>query len=171
MFGLSLSELADLSDVISATSIVGGLIFGVFQIKNMQEQQRDTIAITLSQTFYSQDLANALTLLQDVPKDASLADIRQKGAEYEQAALTVCTSFETMGLLVFKRIAPLDLVLDLAGGIVTTTHRRLSKWLIEIREELDQPSFAEWFDWLGDQAEREKSLKLPAQIAHRDWRP
>ena len=141
MFGFSLSELADLSDVISATSIVGGLIFGVFQIKNMQEQQRDTIAITLSQTFLSQDLANALTLLQDVPKGASLADIRHKGAEYEQAALTVCTSFETMGLLVFKRIAPLDLVLDLAGGIVTTTHRRLSKWLIEIREELDQPSF------------------------------
>jgi len=171
MFGLSLSELADLSEVISATSIVGGLVFGVFQIKNMQEQQRDTIAITLSQTFLSQDLANALTLLQDVPRGASLADIRTKGAEYEHAALTACTSFETMGLLVFKRIAPMDLVLDLAGGIVTTTHRRLNNWLIEIREELDQPSFAEWFDWLGDQAEREKSLKLPAQIAYRDWRP
>ena len=44
------------------------------------------------------------------------AEIRALGREYEEAAITVCTSFETMGLLVYKRIAPMDLVLDLAGG-------------------------------------------------------
>ena len=171
MFGLTLSDWADLAEVISATSIVGGLIFGLFQIKNMQEQQRGTIAITLSQTFYDNELSEALSLLQEVPDGISLEEIRKLGPEYSQAAVTICTSFETMGLLVFKRIAQLDLVLDLAGGIVTVMHRKLGRWLDDLRIEQNQPSWAEWFDWLGEQAEREKINSLPAQIAHRDWRP
>jgi len=170
MFGLTLSDWADLAEVISGTSIVGGLIFGVYQIKNMQEQQRDNIAITLSQTFYDKDFSDAVALLQSVPDGISLAELRKLGPEYNHAAVSLCTSFETMGLLAFKGIAPMNLVLDLAGGIVTTTNRKLSQWLIDLRIELNQPSFAEWFQWLGEQAEREKTTQVPAYVAYRDWR-
>ena len=76
-----------------------------------------------------------------------------------------------MGLLVFKRIAPLDLVLDLAGGIVSNMSRKLRQWNEDLREEQQQPSWAEWFDWLGDQAMKEKSVAEPAHIKHRNWKP
>jgi hypothetical protein len=76
-----------------------------------------------------------------------------------------------MGLLVFKRIAPLDLVLDLAGGIVSVTCKKLRVWLEDIREEQQQPSWGEWFEWLGDQAIKAKNPSPPAQIAHKDWKP
>jgi len=72
-------------------------------------------------------------------------------------------------LLVFKRIATLDLVLDLAGGIVTTMARKLSHWQNDMREVQDQPSWGEWFEWLGNQAEKIKHQKTPAHIKHRDW--
>jgi hypothetical protein len=75
-----------------------------------------------------------------------------------------------MGLLVFKRIAPLDLVLDLAGGIVAVMNVKLRKWQQDIRAEQEQPSWGEWFEWLGDQAQKRKSNSEPAHILHRDWK-
>ncbi len=125
----------------------------------------------LTRTFYSRDLAQALSLLQGVPDGISLDELRARGREYEEAAVTVATSFETMGILVFKRIAPLDLVVDLAGGIISTMIHKLHRVQDDLRLELEQPSWAEWFEWLGDQVERVKHQNPPAHVAHRDWRP
>ena len=89
------------------------------------------------------------------------------GNEYVKAAVTVTTSFETMGLLVFKGIATMDLVLDLAGGIVTTMSRKLHAFQNDMRESLQQPSWAEWFEWLGDQATNIKNADDPAHIKYK----
>jgi hypothetical protein len=65
----------------------------------------------------------------------------------------------------------MDLVLDLAGGIVTVMARKLRQWKEDLRDEQQQPSFAEWFEWLGDQARRRKSESAPAHLKNRDWKP
>ncbi|MEM7543037.1 MAG: hypothetical protein AAF384_15840 [Pseudomonadota bacterium] len=171
MADLSLGTLANLAEIIGAGSIVTGLVFGWFQIRYFKVQQRDVVAINLAQTFYNQDLARALTLLQAVPDGVTLEELRQLGDDYVNAAITVTTSFETMGLLVYKRIATIELVLDLAGGIVATMNRKLRRWSNDIREDQDQPSWGEWFEWLGDQAEQYKKRDTPAHIKYRDWKP
>ena len=147
MNDIPLSTWANLAEIIGAGSIITGLIIGWFQIRQFRIQQHNAVAITLSQTFYSQDLAKAIALVQSIPDGMHLQELRDRGPEYQAAAITVCTSFETMGLLVFKRIAPLDLVLDLAGGIVSVTCIKLRVWLKDIREEQQQPSWGEWFEW------------------------
>ncbi len=165
----SLPVLANLAEIIAASSIVTGLIFGWVQIRSIRNQQKAAIAINLAQTFYDQNLAAALTLLQKVPDGVTLDELRERGDEYVSAAITVATSFETMGLLAFKRIAPMDLVLDLAGGIVATMSRKLRTWQEDLRREQAQPSWGEWFEWLGDQAERRKGNQAPAHIRYKDW--
>lgn len=165
-----LATWAMIAEIIGGLSIVTGLVVGWFQIRHHRLQQRNAVAINLAQTFYSRDLAQAIALMQHVPDGASLAEIRALGRDYEEAAITVCTSFETMGLLVYKRIAPMDLVLDLAGGIVSVMRRKLDRWLVDVREEQSQPSWAEWFDWLGQQAAARKTREPPAHLAHRNWR-
>jgi hypothetical protein len=49
--------------------------------------------------------------------------------------------------------------------------RKLSQWQKELREEQQQPSWGEWFEWLGDQAVARKSDSEPAYIEHREWKP
>ena len=171
MGGLSLATLANLAEIIDACSILTGLVFGLFQIRQYRAQQRDAVAINLAQTFYNRDLARALTVMQNIPDGIRLEELRNLGVEYETAALTVCTSFETMGLLVFKRIAPLDLVLDLAGGIVSVMCHKLRPWMNDLRAEQGQPSWGEWFEWLGDRALELKEVKEPAHIEHKSWKP
>ncbi len=169
MTGLSLETLASFAEIIGAGSIITGLVFGWVQMRSLRAQQRDAIAINLAQTFYNQDLARALALLQPVPDDVTLQQLRDYGEDHVNAAITVTTSFETMGLLVFKRVASMSLVLDLAGGIVATMNRKLRTWQAEVREEQNQPSWGEWFEWLGDQAELQKSQTTPAHIRHKNW--
>ena len=164
MSDIPLSTWAFVAEIIGAGSIITGLIVGLFQIRQFRLQQRNAVAINLAQTFYSHDLAQAITLLQNVPDDISLEQIRARGPEYEQAAVTVCTSFETMGLLVHQGIAPMQLVLDLAGGIVATMSRKLARWQKDMRDEQQQPSWGEWFEWLGNEATRLKDQQLPAHL-------
>ncbi|MEP1472800.1 MAG: hypothetical protein ABJK20_08050 [Halieaceae bacterium] len=169
MTGISLSTWAAIAEIVGAGSIITGLIVGWFQLRNFRVQQRDAVAINLAQTFYSRDLARALGKLQSLPDDITLEEMRALGDDYIAAAITVVTSFETMGLLVFKRIAPLDLVLDLAGGIVAVMSIKLRRWQQDLREEQSQPSWGEWFEWLGDQAQKHKTDSEPAHILYRDW--
>jgi hypothetical protein len=167
---ISLAAWANIAEIIGAGSIVTGLTVGWIQIRHLRRQQHDAVAINLAQTFYSHDLAQAIALLQPLPDGISLAQMRALGEKYDAAALTVCTSFETMGLLVFKRIAPMDMVLDLAGGVVGVMARKLRQWNEDLRAEQQQPSFAEWFEWLGDQALQRKPPTAPAHIQHQDWK-
>lgn len=167
---LTLANWGNIAEIIGASSIVTGLIVGWIQIRHLRNQQRDAVAINLAQTFYNRDLAKAISLLQPLPDGISLAELRALGEDYEQAAITVATSFETMGLLVYKRIAPMDLVLDLAGGIVSTMCKKLRQWAQDLRAEQQQPSWGEWFEWLGDQALSSKAKTEPAHIRHRHWK-
>jgi hypothetical protein len=167
MGDLSLSTIANIAEIIGAGSIITGLIFGWFQIRNFRAQQRDAVAINLMQTFYSDDLAEAIALLQPIQDGVRLEELRSMGNEYVKAAITITTSFETMGLLVFKGIATMGLVLDLAGGIVTTMTRRLRIFQNDMRESQQQPSWGEWFEWLGDQVEKVKNEDEPAHVKHR----
>jgi hypothetical protein len=166
----SLSALANIAEIIGAGSIITGLTFGWFQLRHHRAQQRDTVAINLMQTFYDQGLAQAISLLQPLPDGIGLDEMRAKGVEYVEAAITITTSFETMGLLAFRRIATMDLVLDLAGGVVITMNRKLGNWQNDMRESQDQPSWGEWFEWLGDQAQQTKRQAAPAHVEFRDWK-
>jgi len=168
---ISLAAWANIAEIIGAGGLISGLIFGLFQIRQYRSQQRDAVAINLAQTFYSKDLARALALLRPLPDGISLKDMQGLGEEYVEAAITVTTSFETMGMLVHKRIAQLDLVLDLAGGIITVMSRKLDQWQKDMRKVQKQPSWGEWFEWLADQAKAAKNAKEPAHVRFRDWKP
>jgi hypothetical protein len=171
MMDLGLGTWANIAEIIGAGSIIIGFAFGWIQIRHLRNQQRDAVAINLAQTFYNKDLAEAIAIVQSVPDGISLKEMRDLGQEYQLAAITVVTSFETMGLLIFKRVAPMDLVMDLAGGIVSVMCKKLRRWQDDLREEQQQPSWGEWFEWLGDQALAIKQNVEPAHIRHRNWKP
>jgi len=161
---LNLEHWGAIAEIIGACSIITGLVVGWIQIRHLRRQQRDAVAINLAQTFYSPELAQSIALIQPLPDDISLQQMRELGEDHMAAALMICTSFETMGLLAYKRIAPMDLVLDLAGGIVSVMSVKLRRWSEDIRVEQNQPSFAEWFEWLGDEAGRAKAGEEPAHL-------
>jgi hypothetical protein len=168
---MTLEQAADYADIFSALAVAGGIAFGLFQLSEYRKQRRDSIAAELMRTFYSVDLADAVTLVRRLPDHCSADELRQRGLEYERAAIIINTSFETMGLLVFRRIANYDIVEQLAGGMVVMLWRKLDVWVATIRAEQSQPTWAEWFQWLAELAAPRKNSTQPAHDAHRGWKP
>ena len=156
----TLEVIASYAEIIGAGTIITGVIFGLYQIRLARLEQHNSVASQLMQTFLNSELARALRLLMWLPDGVSAEDLRAKGEAYEEAAIIVTTSFETMGLLVRQHIADEGLTLDLAGGIVNTMWRKLENWQLTVREELDQPTWAEWFEWLATISKEKKHTQV-----------
>ena len=171
MAGISLETLAAVAEIIGMVTIVSGLIFGMIQIRAYRSNQRSIAATSLAKTFYDQAFARSIILLHDLPDGASAEQLRQAGPEYEEAAVIICTSFETMGLLIYRKIAQFDLVMDLAGGVSASMFRKLENWIMDKRESQNQPSWAEWFEWMARLAEKYKDEHTLTQQQVANWRP
>ena len=168
---MNLSELANLAEILGAITIVTGLIFGLYQLAEFRRQRRNFIASDLMKTFYSPELSHAVTLIRTLPDAASAEELRALGPKAEEAAVQLSTIFETMGVLVYKRIAPYELVEELAGGMISVMYRKLAVWLEVVRHEQNQPSWAEWFQWLAERLVVSKITVEPAYIRFRKWQP
>lgn len=168
---ITLDQFAAFAEILGALTIITGVIFGWFQIRLSRMLQRDRIAINLMQTFYNPELARAVTLLQTLPDGINAEDLRAAGQEYEEASVIVTTSFETMGLLVYRRIANFELVMELAGGMLVAMHRKLAPWLQAKRDEQNHPAWAEWFEWLALLARKHNADQDPAFTRVINWKP
>ncbi len=168
---MNLETLTNLSQIIGTATIVGGTVFGLVQLWELKKQRRDMVASELMRTFMDAHLADAITIIRGLPDGVSAEELRHAGPETERAAVLICTSFETMGLLVHERIAPFSLVLELAGGVTVVMWHKLGPWLTKMRVEQSQPSWAEWFQWLAQQCERHKGRGEPAYLKHAGWKP
>jgi hypothetical protein len=168
---MDIETVSSLSQIVGSVTIVGGTVFGLIQLAEFKKQRRDSVAGELMRTFMAADLARAISIIRGLPDGVSADELRRAGPEAERAAILICTTFETMGLLVFERIAPFRLVVELAGGIIVVMWHKLGPWLTQIRLEQSQPSWAEWFQWLAQQCEAHKSRRMPAYTAHADWLP
>ena len=171
MSGWDIEHFAAIAEIIGVFTIVTGLIFGVFQLRAHRVQQRNVVATSLAKTFYNPEFAKAVVLLHQLPDGATAEDVREAGQEFEDAAVIVCTSLETMGLLVYKRVAQFDIVMDLAGGMCASMFRKLEKWVAFKRIQQDQPSWAEWFEWMAKLAEKHKDQHGLSTKQVANWRP
>ena len=168
---MDLRTVVDASQIAAALTVIGGTLFAVLQLREFKLQRQETAALDLLRTFMGPEFADAMTIVTNLPDGLSAEGLRRAGPHAEKAATLMCTTFEAMGVAVHRRIAPLALVQDLAGGFIVVTWRRLEPWLRELRIQQDNPSDSEWFQWLAEQLERRKADKQPAYLQHRDWQP
>jgi hypothetical protein len=162
---------ANVAQIIGTLTIVGGAVFGIVQLIEFRGQRRDLVAVELMRSFYNPEFSHAVTLIRALPDNVSAADLRAGNADHERAALMVAMMYETMGLLVFRRIASFDLAQELTGGLIVVLWRKLGVWVASVRDEQAHPRFAEWFEWLAIQFGKPAHMAVPAYDAFRDWKP
>ena len=168
-----LNSLANIAEILSTLTVIGGALFAAIQIREFRRQRRDAAAVQLAQTFYQPEFAHAVQLLRQLPDDVSAADLRASGPDCEVAAIIVCTRYETLALMVFDEMMSFSLVRQLTGGLVVVLWRKLRRWNEQIRIEQSQPSWAEWFQWLAERLDEQGDGKeaQPAYLKHAQWRP
>jgi hypothetical protein len=161
-------------DVVNAVALTAGVLFGAFQIVELRRRQRRDAVLGLVRSFQSADFTAALGRINSLPDGADRAAIRKLlGPDGMDRVFLVGLTWESLGVLAFRREIDLDTIDDFFSGALVVTWRKLHVFVQEDRQSLGRETVWEWFQWLADRMrEREqRATPVPAQIAHRDWRP
>lgn len=129
--------------------------------------------LELVRSFQSPAFTRALRHIVSLPNGATTAQIREKlGPEGEEMVYLVMLTWESLGVLLFRREVSIDLLDDFFSGPIVVSWRKLHEFVEEDRRMLERTTVAEWFQWLAERMiEREKSIPpVPAYTAHRDWK-
>ncbi len=86
--------------------------------------------------------------------------------------MIVMLTFESIGLMVFRKIVPLDMVDELLGGVCVECWGRLGNYILDSRMENGRDSLSEWFQWLAERLQEIQAHNgvVAAYELHRRWR-
>jgi hypothetical protein len=167
-----LATLADLAEILGAAFVIGGVVFAIIQIRQFRRQRLEIAAIELARSFQNAEFTRAHTFVLGLPDPIDASTLRAQSPEAESLAMVVSITFESVGVMVFHRVVPIQIVDELMGGTVRSCWHKLSPWIDEIRAEQQRPEMHEWFQWLADQLEKraQAGVGAPAYEAQRDWK-
>jgi hypothetical protein len=167
---MTLSDVANLVEIIGIVAIIFGIAFGALQFRQHQKQSRDMAILELARSFEDPEFTEAYLLITGLPVGVRDKELQSRGPEYVAAAMRVGWKFETVGMLIHNHVVPMDAMADLVGGFSLKLWSILSEWAEEMRARNSQPEFFEWYQWLVERlVERGVSTPEPAYQAHRSW--
>jgi hypothetical protein len=161
------------ANLINAIAVAAGVVFAGVQIRQYRQRRRRDAMLELVRSFQSPAFTSALRRVLSLPDGADVNKIREVlGPDGEDAVYLVSLTWESLGVLVFRREVTLDLVDDFFSGPILLSWQKLRVYAEEWRRALNRSTGSEWFHWLAERMmEREKlSPPVPACIAHRNWR-
>ena len=159
-------------NAVSAIALVAGVLFAAYQLVELRRQHRRDAVLGLVRSFQSGDFTAALGRVNSLPDGADLRTIRRVlGPDGRDQVFLVGLTWESLGVLAFRREIDMATIDDFFSGAIAISWRKLRTFVEQDRRDLDRATVWEWFQWLAERMqEREsKEAPIPAQIAHRDW--
>jgi hypothetical protein len=166
-------DISTIANLINAIAVTAGVIFAAAQIRQYRQRRQRDAMLELVRSFQSPAFTAALRRVLSLPDGANSAKIREVlGPDGEDAVYLVSLTWESLGVLVYRREVTLDLVDDFFSGPLVISWQKLKVYSEEWRRTLNRETGNEWFHWLAERMlEREKtSPPIPAYLAHRHWR-
>jgi|SRR5215469_8549859 len=162
-----------LLSIVSTLAIVAAGIFAGMQVRQLNRQRARDSALQLSHSFQTPEFVNAVDIAFNLPEDLSKKEIEDRLGDKLTSVLVMFGTFESLGILVYRREIDISLVEDFCGGVIVLAGRRFKRYLDEVQLSSGRSTYYEWFQWLFERFEERESLKpaVPAFVAHRDWQP
>ncbi len=114
---MELSTLANLAEVFGALVVVGSVAFAFVQLAHFRRQRSDMAAVELARSFQTPEFTRAIRLVLSLPDGASAKQVKSDPT-YEDAAMLVSLTLESVGIMVHRRVISIDMVWELMGGMV-----------------------------------------------------
>jgi hypothetical protein len=168
-----LTTIANISEIIGAIIVIGGVAFAIIQIRIFNRQRLEAAAVEVIRSWQSPEFTRAFNIIQKLPDGISSAKLRALSSDCEINAMILGNTFESFGVMVYRRIVPLALVDELVGGATVQLWRKLAVWVEESRKELSRESFYEWFQWLAERLQEQPGFNMleGAHVKYRKWVP
>lgn len=166
-------NVAVVLQAIATATFVAGAIFTVVQLRHARRAREREVALEIVRLIHTQRFARALRLMYDLEPGLSREEIERRLGPDMDNVYAMMVSWESLGVLVFRRQLDLQLVDDFVSGSLLLSWRKLERYVKEERIARGRDTLLEWFQWLAERMqERESKVPVvPAYVAHTDWRP
>jgi hypothetical protein len=112
-----------------------GAFFAAYQLADLRRQRRREAVLALVRSFQSAHFTSALRQTNSLPDGADRATIRELlGPTGENQVFLVGLTWESLGVLVFRRQVDMETMDDFFSGAIMVSWRKLSKFVEEDRE-------------------------------------
>lgn len=165
-------ELSLILDILSATAVILGIIFGLIQLRHYHLSREREAALYLLNSFQTAEFLNGIWIVQELPLGLTKNEIEDRLGEEIRLVYLVMSTWERIGILVFNREITLDMVDDAYCGPIIFSWERLEKFVTDIRKSLQRETPFEWFQWLAERMieHEQRNPPVPAHLAYRDWK-
>jgi hypothetical protein len=166
-------DLSTIGNLMNALAVTAGVIFAAIQIRDYRRQQHRDSMSALVRSFQTPSFAHSLRRVSSLPANVTRKQISELlGPDGEDHVYALLTSWEALGILLYRREVTIELVDDFFSGPIVVTWRKLSCYIAEMRRDADRDTYFEWVQWLAERMmEREKQTPpVPAHITHREWK-
>lgn len=157
-------EFTTILQLISTTSILSAGIFAGIQLRFMNKQREKDSTIQLLQTFQTPEFAEALEIVFNLPEGLSKKQVEDRLGDKMLSVLIMFGTFESLGILVYKKQLDVDLVDSFFSGSIILTWRKLKNFILETRKESKRETYYEWVQWQCELFEKREELtpRVPA---------
>ncbi len=156
---------------VEAVAVVFGVGFAIVQVRQHRREKRREAALELLHSFQTPQFAKALNIVFNLPDGLSKEEIESTVGDDFHLVYALMTTWESLGILVYRGEVGLDLVDDFFSGPIKISWQKLKGHVMGERSMLERDTIEEWFQWLTERlAERESQVPpIPAHIAHKNW--
>jgi hypothetical protein len=127
-----------------------GVILALLQLQNQNRLRQLEIVMRLYSTFGQENFIQYYNRIAAWDY-ATYEQYRERGSQEDATALLVVgVFFENMGLLLKRKLAPIDLLDDLLSSPILESWPRVQPIAQGMREEHGHPAWFEWYEFLYD---------------------
>src|SRR5260370_37157739 len=162
-------DVATLANLINASAVTAGVIFAAVQIRDYRRQRHRDSMSALVRSFQTPSFAHSLRRVSSLPDNVTREQIPALlGPDGEDHVYALLTSWEALGILLYRKEVTIDLIDDFFSGPIVVTWRKLSRYISELRRDAQRETYFEWVQWLAERMmEREQwAPPVPAQSQH-----
>ncbi len=156
---------------VEAIAVVIAVGFAIVQVRQYRREKHREAALELLHSFQTPHFAKALNIVFKLPDGLSKEEIESTVGDDFHLVYALMTTWESLGILVYRGEVDLDLVDDFFSGPIKISWQKLKGHVMDERSMLERDTIEEWFQWLTERlAQRESQMPpTPAYIAHKHW--
>lgn len=158
-------DIQTISIGIASASVVAGVLYYAFQLRNQTRTRQTDLVMRLYATFSSNEFQDAwakvrtrasefesLEDIYDFDKKVGLREVNQ-----------VCLFFEGVGILLQRRLVDTSMIEDLFGGAIARTWEKVKTGVIKARQQVNDTTIYYYFEYLyNEMKQREQKLQHKA---------
>jgi hypothetical protein len=161
-----------LAQIVSMTSGLVGLAFAIYTLWQQRIARERELALRFLQSLQTPAWVQGLRAIFEMPDDLSKAEVEKLLGDDMDTVYAVMTTWESLGILTYRRLLSIDLIDDFFSGGIVISWRKLQRYVAEQRIEHQRETLLEWFQWLAERFHDREAANPPIPgYTQTNWSP